>query len=247
MSQPSDPEFLREWMFGFLVEHSGDDCAYHNILERDLSRSDELLPLNGPERDRAEIFRELVASLTELLGSEKAAADWLMHSAMFDKFGGATPIEYLQEGGFWTLSLMNDALKIAEAHPADPLGLRAELGLSAWGSEKDLEAHLDLIPTAWDFDDATFESILGVSAGYLDLWRRHEIKVSAKDRQAIRRVLLFHESLRLHVRPRGYAAWWRRPWAEESCIGSRSPLQVWIEDGWDGLDFIKRVFWGQQS
>jgi hypothetical protein len=59
-------------------------------------------------------------------------------------------------------------------------------------------------------------------------------------------VLLFHETLRLHVRPRGYASWWRRRWAESSSIGARTPLEVWKEEGWEGLEFIKQIFWGQQ-
>lgn len=246
MAEEIDPEALREWMFGFLIEYTGDDTAYLNILEKSVDRADEFLPFNGSEQDRAEIFHGLVLSLIELLGSEKAAAHWLMHSTIFEQIGGASPIFYLQEGDFWALSLMDDVVKIAKAHPSDPLGLRAEINPKARGYEKDLEICLDLIPTAWDMDDATFERIVGVRTGFLDAWRHHEVSVSEGDRNLIRRVLLFHETIRLHVRPRGYAAWWRRKWAEESCIGARTPLQVWEESGWEGLDLIKQIFWGQQ-
>jgi hypothetical protein len=121
-----DEKPLREWMFGFLIDHTGEDCTYHNMLERSMSRYGEFTPLNGPELDRAEIFKELVTSLTDLLGSEDAAGQWLMHSAVFREFGGTSPIHYLEEGGFWTLSLLADVIKIAKAHPTDPMGLRAE-------------------------------------------------------------------------------------------------------------------------
>lgn len=182
-----------------------------------------------------------------MLGSEEAVGRWLNHSSIFKEFGGAPPMMYLEEGGFWSLSLLNDVVKIVHAHPTDPLGFRFEMSGSQRDLAKDLESCLDLIPAAWDMDDDTFEQILGVEAGYLQSWRHHEVSVTANVLQQLRRVLIFHESLRLHVRPRGYAAWWRRNWAEGSAIGARTPLQVWQQDGWEGLNFIKRVFWGEQA
>lgn len=247
MSEDTDPEILRKWMFEFLIDHTGECCSYHNILERSAARYDESLPFNGPELDRAELFQELVTGLAVILGSEEAVGGWLMHSTIFNEFGGAPPIMYLEEGGFWTLSLLNDVVKIARAHPTDPLGLRFEVNGAEREFAKDLESCLDLIPAAWDMDDETFERILGVEPGYLQSWRHHEVGVSASVLKQLRRVLIFHETLRLHVRPRGYAAWWHRRWAEGSAIGARSPLQVWQDEGWDGLNFIKQVFWGQQA
>ena len=122
-----DEGALREWMFNYLLEHTGDDCAYLNILQRGISRYGDLIRLNGDELDRARIFRELVSTLNDLMGSEEAAADWLTHSTRFEEFGGVPPIHYLQEGGFWSLSLLCDTLKIAKAHPSDPLGLKLEM------------------------------------------------------------------------------------------------------------------------
>jgi hypothetical protein len=234
-------------MFEFLIDHAGECCSYHNILERTAARYDETLPLNGPELDRAELFRELIEGLRKILGSEEAAGRWLMHSSIFKEYGGASPIMYLEEGGFWALSLLNDVIKIAQAHRTDPLGLRFEASGQERDIAKDLESCLDLIPAAWDMDDVTFEQMLGVNAGYLRSWRHHEVKIDASVRQQLRQILIFHESLRLHVRPRGYADWWRREWAEGSAIGARTPLQVWQQEGWGGLNFIKRVFWGQQA
>jgi hypothetical protein len=247
MSEMVDPELLREWMFNFTVDHTGEDCSFYNILERPSSRQDEQLPFNGPELDRAELFHELVTGLVDVLGSEEAVGRWLNYSSIFKEFGGAPPMMYLEEGGFWALSLFNDVVKIAHAHPTDPLGFRFEMSGSKRDLAKDLESCLDLIPAAWDMDDDTFEQILGVESGYLQSWRHHEVSVTANVLQQLRQVLIFHEALRLHVRPRGYAAWWRRSWAEGSAIGSRNPIQVWQQEGWDGLNFIKRVFWGQQA
>lgn len=247
MSENANPETLREWMFNFLVDHAGEEFSFHNILERPVSRQDELLSLNGPELDRAELFKELVEGLATILGSQDAAGRWLMHSSVFNEHGGAPPIMYLEEGGFWALSLFNDVVKMAHAYPTDPLGLRFEVNGAERELAKDLESCLDLIPAAWDMDDETFEQILGAEPGYLQSWRHHEVPVTATIRQQLRRVLIFHEVLRLHVRPRGYATWWHRSWAEGSAIGKRTPLQVWQQEGWDGLNLIKRVFWGEQA
>lgn len=245
MSEIGDSEHLRTWMFDFLIDCTGEDCAFYKILER--SWQDESSPLNGPELDRAVLFQELVQGLTTFLGSEQAVGRWLAHSSIFVEHGGAPPIMYLEEGGFWSLSLLNDVVKIAGAHPGDPLGLRYEASGLQRGLTKDLESCLDLIPASWDMDDDVFEQMLSVEKGFLQAWRHHEIAVDANLLQQLRRILIFHESLRLHVRPRGYAAWWRRTWAEGSAIGARTPLQVWHQEGWDGLTFIKRVFWGEQA
>jgi hypothetical protein len=246
-SLATEANALCEWMFGFLIDHTGDDCAFHNILERSSSRYGEFTSLDDAELDRARIFKELITSLSEILGSEEAAGTWLVDSSAFSEHGGVPPIHYLQEGGFWSLSLLSDAVTIAKAYPWDPLGLRTEVDpKAAVAIEKDLESCLDLIPAAWDVDDETFEQMLRVPVGYLESWRGHEICVTERVRHQIRRVLLFHETLRLHVRPRGYASWWRRRWAESSSIGARTPLEVWKEEGWEGLEFIKQIFWGQQ-
>lgn len=187
MSEIVDRELLRQWMFDFIIDHAGQDCSFYSILERPSSRQDELLPFNGPELDRAELFHELVTGLLSVLGSEEAVGRWLNHSSIFEEFGGAPPIMYLEEGGFWALSLLNDTVKIAIAHPTDPLGFRFEMSGSKRDLAKDLESCLDLIPAAWDMDDETFEQILGVEAGYLQAWRHHELSVNAKVLQQLSR------------------------------------------------------------
>ena len=108
MSEQTDPEALREWMVGFLVEHTRDNDAYHLILERDAPRYGESIPLDGPELDRAELFRELVTSLVSILDSEEEAGKWLNRSLFFADGGESAPIDYLRDGGFWALSLLKN-------------------------------------------------------------------------------------------------------------------------------------------
>jgi len=119
-----DAEHLREWMYNFIVDHTGENAPFFNLLERHASSWDEDLPLTDAELDRARIFQELVGSLATILGSEEAAGDWLLHSSIFQEFGGAAPLLYLEQGGFWTMSLLNDVLLIAKSLPTDPLGLK---------------------------------------------------------------------------------------------------------------------------
>ncbi len=244
MSDDVRPEILRRWMMNFLLKNTGDHASYLQILERPGSVPDDA-PLSDPELDRARIFRELISGLIHLLGTDEAVGRWLTHSVVFRHYGDAAPIDYLEGGGFWALTLLSDIVKIAKAHPTDPLGLKDEASFWGRAPDEDFENYLDLIPAAWSMDDDTFERMIGVKSGYLDAWRNHEISITDEIRGPLRRVANFHETLRLHVAPRGYANWWRHSWAETSPIGARSPLQVWSEDGWDGLDLISRYFWAQ--
>lgn len=244
MSDDVRPAILRRWMWNFLSKSTGDDASFLQILERPGSVLDDA-PLSSSEFDRARIFRELVSALIGVLGSEEAVGRWLMHSVVFRKFGGATPLDYLENGGFWALSLLSNIVKIARAHPTDPLGLNDEASFWGRGAEEDFENFLDLIPAAWNMDDDIFENMIGVRRGYLRAWRIHEVLLTEEIRGPLRRIASFHETLRLHVAPRGYADWWRRSWSETSPIGARSPLQVWSDEGWDGLDLIAQYYWAQ--
>lgn len=140
-----DAEHLREWMYNFIVDHTGEDGTFHNLLEREISRWDETLPLNGPELDRAEIFKELVDALASILGSENAAGEWLTHSSIFKKYGGVRPLMYLEGGGFWSMSLLNDVLLIAKALPMDPLGLRSDLLRDTYQTKSHSAMHVTVI------------------------------------------------------------------------------------------------------
>jgi hypothetical protein len=244
MSDDVRPEILRRWMRNFLVKSTGDNASFFQILERPRSVPDDA-PLSSSELDRARVFRELISGLTSILGTEEAVGTWLTHSVVFNHYGDAAPIDYFEGGGFWALSLLTDIVKIAKAHPTDPLGLRDEVSFRGRGPEEDFENYLDLIPAAWNIADVIFEKMIGVETGFLDAWRNHDISVTEEIREPLRRIANFHETLRLHVAPRGYADWWRRSWSKTSPIGARSPLEVWSDDGWDGLDLIARYFWAQ--
>jgi hypothetical protein len=131
-------------MYNFLVDHTGDITAFYNILERSSLAWDETAPLSSAEQDRAEIFQELVGSLTSILGSEEAAGKWLMYSSTFKTAGGSSPLSFLEEGGFWTLSLLQEMLAIAQAYPTDPLGLRSEASVAPKASAATAENQSDL-------------------------------------------------------------------------------------------------------
>ncbi|MFC7537885.1 hypothetical protein ACFQPG_10995 [Sphingomonas sp. GCM10030256] len=93
-------------------------------------------------------------------------------------------------------------------------------------SEQD-EQLFDLLQAAWGMDDATFEKVAGLPPRWLWQWRNHYRAPSDPELAGIRRLMRFHNAIRLvtYGEP-NYAAWWRRRWSDGSFIGSQSPLDA---------------------
>lgn len=79
-------------------------------------------------------------------------------------------------------------------------------------------------------------------SGWLEAWRIHEAPEVPEER--VRRLMRFHDALRLVVRPGGYGEYLRRPWKDESPIGARSILQAVAEDGPAALDKVESYLRG---
>lgn len=101
-----------DWLWSFLVEHTGEDRFFDAILGRGGGEHPPH-PQNGSEIDRLILFRELVDYLVKLRGSEQEAANWLFWNPVFKKVAGAAPFDYLEDGEFQSLSLLHDWLQIA--------------------------------------------------------------------------------------------------------------------------------------
>jgi len=88
----------------------------------------------------------------------------------------------------------------------------------------------DLSQAAWGMDDATFEKVAGLPQRWLWQWRNQYRSPSDAELSGIRRLMRFHDAIRLvtYGEP-DYAAWWRR-WSEGSFSGSQSPLEAVLSD-----------------
>ena len=108
------------------------------------------------------------------------------------------------------------------------------------------ERLFDLLPSAWGMDDATFEKVAGLSPNWLWQWRNHYRAPTDEDLTRIRRLMSFHEAIRLvtYGEP-NYAEWWRRRWRADSRVGHRSPLDAVLADGDVVLDDLERFFRSQ--
>lgn len=99
-----------EWLYNFLWDHTGDDCAFINFL----GKRRESWPhhaLDGDEFDRMEMFQSLITNLTILLGSEDAAAHWLFETQAFANVNGSTPFECLADGSFDALYFIDTLIQ----------------------------------------------------------------------------------------------------------------------------------------
>lgn len=99
------------------------------------------------------------------------------------------------------------------------------------GSVEQDERLFDLLQAAWGMDDATFEKVAGLPPRWLWQWRNHYRAPSGAELAGIRRLMRFHNAIRLvtYGEP-NYPAWWRRRWNEGSLIGSQSPLEAVLLD-----------------
>lgn len=99
------------------------------------------------------------------------------------------------------------------------------------GTVEQDEPLFDLLQAGWGMDDATFEKVAGLPPRWLWQWRNHYRAPSDAELARIRRLMRFHNAIRLvtYGEP-NYAAWWRRRWSEGSFISSQSPLEAILSD-----------------
>ena len=107
------------------------------------------------------------------------------------------------------------------------------------------ERLFDLLQAAWGMDDATFEQVAGLPPRWLWQWRNHHRAPSDVELEGIRRLMRFHNAIRLvtYGEP-NYAAWWRRRWSEGSFIGAQSPLEAVLSDP-AIMDRLEPYLWTQ--
>lgn len=107
------------------------------------------------------------------------------------------------------------------------------------------ERLFDLLPAAWGMDDTTFEKVTGLPPRWLWQWRNHYRAPTDEELARVRRLMSFHEAIRLTYAAPNYAGWWRRRWHGGSLIGSKSPLEAVLEEGDAVLDVLERSFRSQ--
>jgi len=93
------------------------------------------------------------------------------------------------------------------------------------------ERLFDLLPAAWGMDDATFEDLAGLSRGWLAQWRANDLTPTSDEIAIARRLMSFHQSIRLvmYAQP-DYPKWWRRRWGEGSLIGKQTASEAITAD-----------------
>lgn len=95
-----------DWLRSFLLGFAGEELAFDNILGRSTG-SHPPHARDQAEHDRVELFRALLGNLTELLGSQEAAANWLLHDEHFREAVGYVPFDYLEPGDLDALALLH--------------------------------------------------------------------------------------------------------------------------------------------
>lgn len=107
------------------------------------------------------------------------------------------------------------------------------------------ERLFDLLPAAWGMDDPTFEKVAGLPAQWLWQWRNNNRAPTDEELACVRRLMSFHEAIRLTYAAPNYADWWRRRWHEGSRIGGRSPLEAVLAEGEAAMGVLERCFRSQ--
>lgn len=108
------------------------------------------------------------------------------------------------------------------------------------------ERLFDLLPAAWGMEDATFEKVAGLPPRWLWQWRNHYRAPTDDELSRVRRLMSFHDAIRLvtYGEP-DYPAWWRRAWRADSHIGSRSPLDAVLAGGDAVMNDLEQFFRSQ--
>lgn len=108
------------------------------------------------------------------------------------------------------------------------------------------ERLFDLLPAAWGMDDRTFERVAKLPEKWMWQWRNHYRAPTDEELARIRRLMSFHEAIRIaKLGGSDYATWWRLQWRADSPIGDRSPLDAVLEEGDEVIDMLERMFRSQ--
>lgn len=135
-----------------------------------------------------------------------------------------------------------------------PGDLEALIGLAqdmaANGARRAQVAHderlFDLLQAAWGMNDETFEKVAGLPPRWLWQWRNHYRAPSDDELARIRRLMSFHEAIRLVIYGEpNYPEWWSRRWPGDSPVGNRTPLNAVLAEGDQILDALERYFRSQ--
>lgn len=108
------------------------------------------------------------------------------------------------------------------------------------------ERLFDLLQAAWGMDDATFEKVAGLPAKWMWQWRNHYRAPTDQELARMRRLMSFHDAIRLvtYGEP-NYPGWWRRQWRDDSFMGAQSPLEAILTGGDRVMDDLERCFRSQ--
>jgi hypothetical protein len=108
------------------------------------------------------------------------------------------------------------------------------------------ERLFDLLQAAWGMKDATFEAIAGLPARWMWQWRNHYRAPTDTELARVRRLMSFHEAIRLVIYGEpDYAKWWRHKRHEGGPYGSKSSLEAILESGDTAMDDLERRFRSQ--
>lgn len=152
-----------------------------------------------------------------------------------------------QEGGVITTQNTRYLLSGPSGDLQAMLQLAQEQSANAERRKKvaDDERLFDLLPAAWGTDDETFEKVAGMPAQWMWQWRNYYRAPSDEELARIRRLMSFHQAIRLVAYDPNYREWWRRRWPDDSPIGSRSVLEAVLADGDAIMDELERWFRSQ--
>lgn len=108
-----------------------------------------------------------------------------------------------------------------------------------------IEHLFDMLPIVWGVDDAEFETLLSVPAGWLAAYRTHDVTPNDETWEHLQALFSLHLAMRIIVEPRGYAAWLRRPWSEESALSGRCPLDLLMSRRDEAVTQLVQICWAQ--
>ncbi len=104
----------------------------------------------------------------------------------------------------------------------------------------------DVLQAAWGLNDDEFETVLRLPDGAMRKWRNHEVSFTPVTLARLRRLFLFHESLRLRAlgHPPKFAAYLRGQSEPDTLIGASSILAALSDTDDQALEQLERHFRG---
>lgn len=108
------------------------------------------------------------------------------------------------------------------------------------------EKLFDLLQAAWGVDDPTFEAVAALPNRWLWQWRNHYRAPTDAELARIRRLMSFHEAIRLvtYGEP-NYANWWRHQRHGYGFSDPLSPLEIIKAGGDAAMDDLETLFRSQ--